>query len=85
MKFTPNQLALLGAYFTQGNSEFLEEFTLLANAIYEFVGLGDPYDEVLILSFASEVLNFKEAKGGLSDEAMHKYFVLKCEYWAKKA
>ena len=81
MKFTVKQLALLGSIFWNDKDNFAE-FEIVAQAIKDFIDLGDPYDIELLMTFIKSALPEKP-KGALAKEETLKHFVGKCEYWFK--
>lgn len=81
MKFTVKQLALLGSIFWDDRDNF-EEFEIVAQAIKDFIDLGDRYDIELLMTFIKSALPEKP-KGALAKEETLKHFVGKCEYWFK--
>lgn len=84
LKFTPGQLALLGYYFFNEDDVAVQAtYKKIAEAIFDFVALNDPYDEKLLEDFVKSILNEDDVLGKLKDEKTLAYFVAKCEYWAK--
>ena len=81
MKFTVKQLALLGSIFWNDQDNF-KEFEIVAQAVKDFIDLGDPYDIKLLITFINTALPEKP-KGALSKEDVLTYFVGKCDYWFK--
>lgn len=81
--FTPNQIALLGFYYFDEEQDEFDIYSKIADAVFTFISLGDPYTSESILLFAQGILKEKP-KGALSDEANFKVFVSKCQYWGER-
>jgi len=80
MKFTSLQLGFLAKYFPQFSEEVLtiEQWASIADIVKEFIGLGDPYDQELVV----EAVKFVTTKVP-SDKNLD-YFVAKVIYWETK-
>ncbi len=80
MKFTSLQLGFLAKYFPQFSEESLtiEQWASIADIVKEFIGLGDPYDQELVI----EAIKFVTTKVP-SDKNLD-YFVAKVIYWETK-
>lgn len=84
MTWTPNLLAVRGAYiFEAGQNQ--EEYLLIANFVFDFVGTGDEYPEGALKETAFEVAKSNSFKGLLTQEGALGPYVEKCEYWAKQS
>ena len=83
MFFTHKQMALLGYYFfNMAYSQ--EELTIIAEAVYALVELGDPVTDELAVSFVKGAFQEGSLKILVEEKDLN-YFVRKCLYWAMKA
>ncbi|HMA77805.1 MAG TPA: hypothetical protein VKP88_01540 [Candidatus Paceibacterota bacterium] len=62
MTFTPAQLGLLATYFFE-RPDLQANYTKIAQAVYDFVALGDPYDFKLVLEFVKGANVAGDVKG----------------------
>lgn len=69
-------------FFNMAHSQ--EELTLVAEAVYALVELGDPVTDELALAFVKGAFQEGSLKI-LAEEKDLDYFVKKCVYWAVKA
>jgi hypothetical protein len=75
MKFTSLQLGFLAKYFFTEEDLTTAQWATIADIVKEFIGLGDPYDQDLVV----EAVKFATTKVP-SEKNLH-YFVAKVLYW----
>ena len=83
LSFTANQIALLGRYFYDDDAKFDPEYRKVCQAVYDFVGLGDPYDEALVMNFVKSIMSGITSPI-LKEEKNLTYLVGKSIYWAEQ-
>lgn len=78
MRFTSLQLGFLAKYFFTEEVLTIEQWATIADIVKEFIGLGDPYDQQLVV----EAVKFATTK--VPSEKSLDYFVAKVIYWEEK-
>ena len=81
--FTANQIALLVRYFFDDDGKYDFEYRKICQGVYDLIGLGDPYDKDLIMTFVKSIIPTITSQV-LKDESNLVYLVQKCIYWAEE-